>query len=193
VTGRWRRRRTQLPDYLKERRGYCKLIEEELHLTVWTAYFGRGYGPFVRQTADWLIDWLVDWLIDWLVEWMNEYSVYINDRVLFCFQSNSFVMFTFLTVMLLKIEGVLYWVSSSWFVEGSLIPSSSEWISATIDGLKTRSAAIFSHCSTLKNNSLQAFNLRQVTQGHIPEDLNLQPKYIVSTRIYCFAILKSEY
>jgi len=179
VTGRWRRRRTHLPDYLKERRGYCKLIEEELHLTLWTACFGRGYGPFVRQTVDWLIDW------------MN--TLYILTTGFFYFQPNKLARFTFLMVMLLKIEGMLYWVSSSWFVEGSLIPSSSEWISPTSDGLKTRSAAIFSHCSTLKNNSLQAFNLRQVTQGHIPEDLNLQPKYIVSTRIYCFAILKSEY
>ena len=51
VTGRRGRRRRKLLDDLKERRGYCQLKEEALDRTVWTACFGRGFGPFLRQTA----------------------------------------------------------------------------------------------------------------------------------------------
>jgi hypothetical protein len=51
VTGRQGRRRTKLLDDLKERRGYCHLKEEALDRTMWTADFGRGFGPVVRQTA----------------------------------------------------------------------------------------------------------------------------------------------
>ena len=52
VTGRrGRRRRRKLLDDLKERRGYSHLKEEALDRTMWTARFGRGFGPFVRQTA----------------------------------------------------------------------------------------------------------------------------------------------
>ena len=186
MTGRWGKRHTQLPDCLKERRGYCKLIEEKLHLTGWRDCFGRGYGPFVRQTAE----WMNEWMNERKKEWMN--TVYILMTGSF-FQPKNIARFTFLTAMLLKIECVLYWVSSSWFFEGSLIPSSSEWISATSDGLKAHSVTIFCHCSTLKNNSQQAFNLHQVTKGHITEDFNLQPTYILPICIYCFAILKCEH
>ena len=49
VVGRRGRRRRQLLDDLKERRGYCHL-EEALDRTVWTARFGRGFGPVVRWT-----------------------------------------------------------------------------------------------------------------------------------------------
>jgi hypothetical protein len=52
VMGRRGRRHKQLLDDLKERRGYCKLKEEALDLTVWRTRFGRGYGPVVRQTAE---------------------------------------------------------------------------------------------------------------------------------------------
>jgi hypothetical protein len=51
VTGRWGRRRRKLLADLKERRGYSLLKEEALNHTVWTARFGRGFGPFVRYTA----------------------------------------------------------------------------------------------------------------------------------------------
>ena len=52
VTGRrGRRRRRKLLDDLKERRGYSHLKEEALDRTMWTARFGRGFGPFLRQTA----------------------------------------------------------------------------------------------------------------------------------------------
>jgi len=51
VTGRQGRRRTKLLDYLKERRGYSHLKEEALDRTMWTARFGRGFGPVVRQTT----------------------------------------------------------------------------------------------------------------------------------------------
>jgi hypothetical protein len=46
------RRRSKLPDDLKKIRGYSHLKEEALDRTVWRAWFGRGFGPVVRQTAD---------------------------------------------------------------------------------------------------------------------------------------------
>ena len=51
VTGRQGRRRRKLLDDLKERRGYSYLKEEALDRTMWTASFGRGFGPVVRQTT----------------------------------------------------------------------------------------------------------------------------------------------
>ena len=51
VTGIQGRRRRRLLDDLKERRGYSHLKEEALNRTMWTARFGRGFGPVVRQTA----------------------------------------------------------------------------------------------------------------------------------------------
>jgi hypothetical protein len=54
VTGRRGRRRRKLLDDLKERRGYSHLKEEALDRTMWTAGFGRDFGPVVRQTAKWM-------------------------------------------------------------------------------------------------------------------------------------------
>ena len=51
VTGRRGRRRRELLDDLKERRGYSHLKEESLDSTMWRIRFGRGFGPVVRQTA----------------------------------------------------------------------------------------------------------------------------------------------
>jgi hypothetical protein len=51
VTGRRGRRRRQLLDDLKERRGYFHLKEEALDRTMWRARFGRGFEPVVRQTT----------------------------------------------------------------------------------------------------------------------------------------------
>jgi hypothetical protein len=51
VTGRHGRRCRKLLDDLKERRGYFHLKEEALDRTMWRAYFGRGFGPVVRQTT----------------------------------------------------------------------------------------------------------------------------------------------
>jgi hypothetical protein len=48
VTGRRKRRRKQLLNYLKEKRGKCKLKEEALDRPVWTTGFGRGWGAVVR-------------------------------------------------------------------------------------------------------------------------------------------------
>jgi hypothetical protein len=52
MTERQERRRKQLLDDLKEKRGYWKLKEEALDRTLWRTRFGRGYGPVVRQTAE---------------------------------------------------------------------------------------------------------------------------------------------
>jgi hypothetical protein len=54
VTGRRGKRRRNLLDGLKERRGYSHLKEEALDRTMWGARFGNGFGPFVRQTAKWI-------------------------------------------------------------------------------------------------------------------------------------------
>jgi hypothetical protein len=51
VTGRRGRRRRKQLDDLKERRGYSHLKEEAVDRNIWTARFGRGFGPVVRQTA----------------------------------------------------------------------------------------------------------------------------------------------
>ena len=51
MTGRRGRRRKQLLDDLKEKRGYCKLQEEVVARTVCRTDIGRGCGPVVRQAA----------------------------------------------------------------------------------------------------------------------------------------------
>jgi hypothetical protein len=57
MTGRWGRRHKQLLDDLKEKRRYWKLKEEALDHTLWRTRFGRGYGPVVRQTTEWMNEW----------------------------------------------------------------------------------------------------------------------------------------
>jgi hypothetical protein len=52
MTGRRGRRRKQLLDDLKEKRGYWKLKEEALDHTLWRTRFGRGFGPVVRHTTE---------------------------------------------------------------------------------------------------------------------------------------------
>jgi len=44
VTGRRGRKRKKLLDDLKESRGYSRLKEEALDLTMWRDRFGRGFG-----------------------------------------------------------------------------------------------------------------------------------------------------
>ena len=51
VIGRQGRRHMKLLDDLKERRGYSHLKEEVLDRTMWTACFGRSFGPVVRHTT----------------------------------------------------------------------------------------------------------------------------------------------
>jgi hypothetical protein len=51
VTGGQGRRRRELLDDLKERRGYSYLKEEAQDRTMWRARFGRGFGPVARQTT----------------------------------------------------------------------------------------------------------------------------------------------
>ena len=52
VTRRRGRRRKKLLDDLKDRRGYSHLKEEALDRTMWRNYFGRGFGPAVRQNTE---------------------------------------------------------------------------------------------------------------------------------------------
>jgi hypothetical protein len=51
VTRRQGRRSRKLLDGLKERRGFSHLKEEAMDRTIWSARFGRGFGPVVRQTT----------------------------------------------------------------------------------------------------------------------------------------------
>jgi hypothetical protein len=51
VTGTRGRRRKQLLDDLKEKRGYWKLKEEALDRALWRTRFGRRYRHVVRQTT----------------------------------------------------------------------------------------------------------------------------------------------
>ena len=44
----------QLLDDLKGKWGYWKLKEEALDLTLWRIGFGRGCGPVVRRTTEWM-------------------------------------------------------------------------------------------------------------------------------------------
>jgi hypothetical protein len=44
-----KKKRKQLFDYLKKRRGYWNLKEETLDSTLWRTRFGRGYSTDVRQ------------------------------------------------------------------------------------------------------------------------------------------------
>jgi hypothetical protein len=57
-TGRWGRRHKQPLDDLKEKRGYWKLKAVALDGTVWWSHFGRGCGPVVQQTTEWMNEWL---------------------------------------------------------------------------------------------------------------------------------------
>jgi len=52
VTRRKRRRHKQLLDDLKQKRGYCRLIEEAVDRTLWKTCFGRNCGPIARQTKE---------------------------------------------------------------------------------------------------------------------------------------------
>jgi hypothetical protein len=52
VKGRRGKRGKQLPDYLKEKRGYCKFKNKALDRSLWRTGFGRGCGPSVRQTTE---------------------------------------------------------------------------------------------------------------------------------------------
>jgi hypothetical protein len=51
VRGRRGRRRRQLLDDLKGKRGYWQLKEEELDRSLWRIPFGRGYAPVAKHTT----------------------------------------------------------------------------------------------------------------------------------------------
>jgi hypothetical protein len=56
MTGRRGRRRKQLLDDIKEKTRYWKLKEEALDRTLGRTRLGRGYGPVVRRTTEWMND-----------------------------------------------------------------------------------------------------------------------------------------
>jgi len=52
VVGTRGRRRKEILDDLKEKRGYWKLKEGPLDRNMWRACLGRGYGPVVGKTRE---------------------------------------------------------------------------------------------------------------------------------------------
>jgi len=52
VTRRRGRRRKELLDDLKDRRGYSHLKKEALYRTMWRNRFGGGFGPVVGQNTE---------------------------------------------------------------------------------------------------------------------------------------------
>jgi len=48
------RRRKELLDDLKDRRGYSHLKEGALDRTMWRHHFGGGFGPVIRQNTEWM-------------------------------------------------------------------------------------------------------------------------------------------
>jgi hypothetical protein len=52
VTRRRGRRRKELLDDLKDRRGYCHLKEKALDHTMWRNRFGGGFVPVVKQNTE---------------------------------------------------------------------------------------------------------------------------------------------
>ena len=52
MTGRRERRHKQLLDDLKKTIGSWKMKEETTDRTLWKTRFGKGCGPFGRQTAE---------------------------------------------------------------------------------------------------------------------------------------------
>ena len=53
-----RRRRKQLLDDRKGPRGYCILKEEALDRILLRTRFGRGWGPVIRRTMEWMSEWM---------------------------------------------------------------------------------------------------------------------------------------
>ena len=66
VTGGWGRISDQLLDDLKEKRRFWILKEEALDRTQWRTRFGRGYGPVVRKTTEWMNEWMNEWIMQCL-------------------------------------------------------------------------------------------------------------------------------
>jgi hypothetical protein len=51
---RWERRRKQLLDDHNKKRRYRRLKGEAIDRTLWRTWFGRGCGPVVRRTKQWI-------------------------------------------------------------------------------------------------------------------------------------------
>jgi hypothetical protein len=105
VTGRWGRKRRKLLHELKGRRGYSNLNEEALDRTMWTARFGRSFGPVVRQTMKCVNLWFVITVYARVSSWDPNYNTpgtwiaavwapgltCYRSKVLFCFLHTAFL------------------------------------------------------------------------------------------------------
>jgi hypothetical protein len=67
VPGRRQRRSKQLLDFLNEKREYWQLKEDVIDGTSCRTCFGRGYGPIVRETMEWMNDYSLSQIMDWTV------------------------------------------------------------------------------------------------------------------------------
>jgi len=73
VTGRYGRRCQQPMDDLNEKRGCWKLKQEALDSILWRTCFGKGYGPVVKRTTEWMKEW-----VEWMNEQMNEDNIFLS-------------------------------------------------------------------------------------------------------------------
>jgi len=64
--------------WLQEKRGYSKLKREALDRPLRRIRFGRGYGPVIRHTTDWMNGRMNEWMNGWTNEWINEWK---NERM----------------------------------------------------------------------------------------------------------------
>jgi hypothetical protein len=82
VTGRRGRRRRKLLAGCREGSGYPHLKEEALDRTMWTARFGRGFGPVVRQTAKWMNEFKEKVKLSSANEdtWVRKYNILTHSR-----------------------------------------------------------------------------------------------------------------
>ena len=72
VNTRWGRRRKQLLGDLKDRTGCGKLKEKAPDRALWRTRFGRGCGPLVRESIEWMFEYTNERLNEWTNEGMKE-------------------------------------------------------------------------------------------------------------------------
>ena len=67
-------------DDLNEKRGCWKLKHKVLDHVLWRTCFGKGCGPVVKQTIEWMKEW-VQWMNEQMNgtdEWMNEDKIFLS-------------------------------------------------------------------------------------------------------------------
>jgi hypothetical protein len=104
---RWRSRKQLLGD-LKEIIGYWKLKDEALDRTLWRTRFGKGYGPVVRQTKEWMNESLLNTLSVQMRLYDRSHK---SVSVLF-----SFLLWRILTITNLNLQKAEETLSMFWYL-----------------------------------------------------------------------------